>query len=285
MATTIDNARTIVREAGRNATDTNVYSNSEVDRAIQSACNEFVRRTNCSDTSGTLTLTADTSEVDVSSLTTFNPDQVYRIEIAYVDQGTWAQDSTYAVNDVVKGDGSPDSYFYRCIEAHTDSSGDKEPPNTTYWTQVAWKGGWKAEHVDYSDVAYELNRDFDSIDADVSVIQKLHEGRPKMVGFKDDSTAYVYPVPRAAWTMRVFYRKPFIAWDAGGMTTDSLNIDDSYILPVLRCGAVAELHASEPENVGFVQQKRAIFEAHVRRIAGDVGRSGNVTFADQCEYI
>ena len=48
-----------------------------------------------------------------------------------------ATHGTYNVGDIVKGDGSPDSYFYKCILQHTAAAGN-EPPNNTYWNRSVW---------------------------------------------------------------------------------------------------------------------------------------------------
>jgi len=44
----------------------------------------------------------------------------------------WVQDATYAVGDLVENANGSGSY-YRCTVAHTDDTGDKEPPNASYW--------------------------------------------------------------------------------------------------------------------------------------------------------
>jgi len=51
----------------------------------------------------------------------------------YLDSPVWDVDfGTYTVGTKVRGDGSPDSYFYICNAEHTSTAG-REPPNLSYW--------------------------------------------------------------------------------------------------------------------------------------------------------
>ena len=50
---------------------------------------------------------------------------------------TWLVTTDYVIDDEVIGDGSPNSYHYKCILANGPGGvGAKEPPNSTYWTRI-----------------------------------------------------------------------------------------------------------------------------------------------------
>lgn len=56
------------------------------------------------------------------------------------DRGVWAVDTVYALNDYVRGDGTPDDGYYRCVAAHTATAG-REPGSlaaSTYDSVAYW---------------------------------------------------------------------------------------------------------------------------------------------------
>jgi len=51
----------------------------------------------------------------------------------------WSALTDYVADDLVQGDGSPDSRVYKCILANGPGGvGAQEPPNATYWTRVTY---------------------------------------------------------------------------------------------------------------------------------------------------
>lgn len=51
--------------------------------------------------------------------------------------GTWTVSTAYVIGNIVQGDGTPDSYFYICLQDHTSAAGN-EPPSDggTHWNRV-----------------------------------------------------------------------------------------------------------------------------------------------------
>jgi len=50
---------------------------------------------------------------------------------SFSDIDDWVQDGTYAVGALVENGATT---YFKCILEHTDDTGDKEPPNATYWS-------------------------------------------------------------------------------------------------------------------------------------------------------
>jgi hypothetical protein len=56
-----------------------------------------------------------------------------------IPRGTWSASNNYAVNNLVQGDGNPNSLFYIALAASGPSAGGaQEPPNTAYWVETKW---------------------------------------------------------------------------------------------------------------------------------------------------
>ena len=233
--------------------DSSTYSDSRIDRAVQMVFNRAILRVpRLTQASATATVAADNPEVDISGFQSFRRERFLGAEIAYSDQGTWTVSTAYTKNQLVTGDGSPDSLFYRCTADHTSSAND-EPGNTgdwqSYWQQVAWKGGWQLSKVAYHTIALRLNGEpqIERVQYDSNSISFVNTARSEKIGFKDNDTAYLYPVPDSAYTLRVFYTEPLLlkngagavqSWTIGGVTegTYSPNIDDEYIDPLITHG-------------------------------------------------
>jgi len=53
------------------------------------------------------------------------------------DAATWLATTDYVVDDNVIGDGTPNSFQYKCILNNGPAGvGAKEPPDSTYWVRV-----------------------------------------------------------------------------------------------------------------------------------------------------
>ena len=81
---TISEARDFVRQFARNAGDSSIYSDADVDRAVMAAGDYFVQQTQATRTSGTVSLSTSTASFSLSSLTDFRPERVLRAHIAGV---------------------------------------------------------------------------------------------------------------------------------------------------------------------------------------------------------
>jgi hypothetical protein len=49
-------------------------------------------------------------------------------------KGVWNSLTSYVINDLVVGDGSPDAKYYICTADHINH----EPPNSSYWIETIW---------------------------------------------------------------------------------------------------------------------------------------------------
>ena len=196
--------------------DKETYSDARIDRAAQMVLGRAILRVpRLTHTSATATVTASKPEVDISAFQSFRRERYLSSEVAYVDQGTWTTSTAYALNELVTGDGTPDALFYRCTTAHT-SGASTQPGDTgdwqSYWQKVAWKGGWQLSKVTYSTIAMKLNGEpqIERVQYDAGTLSSVSTATPEKIGFKDDDTVYLYPVPDSAYTLRVFYTEPLL---------------------------------------------------------------------------
>ena len=257
----------------------NTFDALTIDRALLMAGNEFVRRTRCTTTQDTVTVTDNDPEVDLSPLADFRPERMTRIEIAYNDRGTWATSTAYSVNDLVQGDGSPDTLLYRCVSAHT-SDGTNEPPNDTYWAQVQWKRGPEVSVSDYDSIADMLSgRSYVALPS----IAVTTPGQPRSIGFLTSGTAYVYPVPDAAYILSVIYYQPFTDWQLGTEMAVTLNIPDEYINPVLFYGAPALLESPDP-TISRSSARFQQFEIEIDKLSGAIGNYSSGYWKNPIDY-
>lgn len=284
----LDEATTIVTKAIRNYNSTD-YPNVDIYRAILSVGNAFVQDTRCVLSDGSITLSADVAAYDFSSITDMRPEDVEWVELAYVDQGTWATATSYVVNDLVKGDGSPDALLYVCTEDHTSGAGNE--PGTSggeaVWTQVNSKLGWGVDLVDTLESGVSL-RSFNTRNQwpyNTADPQQYQSG-PNAVSFRTLTECVVSPVPDARWTLRFYYYAPFTDFDPDSVTpaTQSLNIPERYIRPMLRYGVAAEVMRPTPENMALIGMYEAKYNEHVMRTAGQVTRSPQQIIKDPGVY-
>jgi hypothetical protein len=245
----LSEARSTVLSALR--PDSSTYSNTDVDRAIRAAGSRFARDTRCCQATGTVTLTANSPEVSISSITYLRPERAIWFEIGHSDQGTWATSTAYSKNDLVQGDGDPDSKFYVCTTGHT-SSASNEPPNADNWSEVNWKRGWEVRVIGYSDLA-QIKRDqesygFSRSGAFESGFPSDSADRPRVIGFLNATTAYLHPTPDIAYPLVIQYWQPFTTWTLGTTDATTLNIPDEYVEPVMWYGASALLEFPDPKG-------------------------------------
>lgn len=279
---TLANARTIVRSAGKIA-DTSVYDNECVDDGIQAAGDEYARKTRAiRAVDETLSLTSAISQLSLSGITNFNPERLTRVEITYPDMGVWAVGSAYAVNDMVIGDGDPDAYYYRVTGSHT-SAASAEPPNTLYWTKLQWKSGFDVTHTDYDRVAAFLNER----GADPSVyssVDSVDTGRPRYCGFRDDTTAFFWPVPNANYGVRLTFWQNFTRLSTGGSGTETLNIPTEDLYAVLWWGALHYITFRDP-RMSWNEQAKSRWDAFLSHRMGTVGIDSGVFVKNEAQYI
>lgn len=270
MALTIQDSRNIVNTVivGK---DQENFTSVQLDHAIQAALNEAVAfcpgLTRTMDES--LSCSADVAQLDLDTITGFDPMKVLRAEVAYPDKGTIESSGTYAELDLVQG---TDNLYYVSKVYHTSSSSTL-PPNNTYWSRVSWKGGFELEILDYDYVASQLN---DSVDGEYNVYEKVESdsGRPKYLGWKTSTACILYPVPQTTWGVRLFFDEPSTDWTPGasGTTTAlSLNIPETHLYPILWWGAPAYLQYSSGFGQQYAQQMRQKFEQHLIATRGRVG--------------
>jgi hypothetical protein len=87
---TLTTARAMVRQFARNAGDSSMYSDTDVDRAIRFVCQRFVRFTRCVKATSTITLTASSSAASFAAEENFRPERLLRVwfTLAGVVKGT-----------------------------------------------------------------------------------------------------------------------------------------------------------------------------------------------------
>lgn len=244
-----------------------------MDNAIKLVCHEILRVCDCARTTSTKVLTANNPLVSLS-ITDFRVDKLVRMWTGYADQGEWDNVTNYAVNDMVQGDGNPDALFYRCKVAHgpgvaAPHDAAAEPPNSTYWEQVSWGGGFNVELKDINYVSKRLD-------------EYVETGRPECIAFINNTTGYVWPVPDLAYTLNLLWKSPLESWTSGEASV-TINIPDEYVHPAIWFGAVAALKHSDANvrNDSFPWQR---FQEFLQNIAGSSGFETNVLMRDEADY-
>lgn len=252
----LEEARLVVRDSALQASE-ETYSDARVDRAIRAALTDFIQQTRCTVITGTVALTGSVAAFTATTLANFRPERVIRAQARYIDRGVWGTGASYVYNDLVQGDGNPDSVFYVCTLAHTSSTSN-EPPNGAYWKNVAANFGNPVDVVDLNTV--------------VSNLEGTTAGPPQMMAFEGTASGYVAPMPDSNRILWVQYYSPLIAWEPGTSSANTiiLNIPQEYIDDALWYGAAAYLESSDPlsrmQSVGY-----GLFREHIRRVRGEVG--------------
>ena len=263
---TLEEARDVVRNAAR--TSANASDDTRVDYAIRYVLQDLLRHAKVTGTVGTVAITGSSAVSDYSGLTLFNASRLRRVGIANVDTGTWGTGNSYAVDALTQGDGSPDSMYYVCTSAHTSTS-TTEPPNTSYWSPVAWPQEYKCERADYSEVAARLNSESGGSD------------RPRIVAVRpDDETQnfYWWPVSPTDKIANVYYDEELTSWSPGTTNPESivLNIPKEYIDGALWSGAAAVLMERDPKRRSGIDSWQRYVEFR-DSVAGEVGRDTGMT--------
>ena len=284
---TLTDVRAIVRSSLH--VGVQAYSDTEVDRAVKAAFNQAIRETSITRTSGTVTLTAESATVDVSSLTLFRPERIVRAQITYSDQGTWTTSTSYAVNDYVVGDGTPDAKNYRAHTAHTSAAAN-EPGSggTDVWTQVNWLGGFEIELVDYSNMAWLLDGQAEpraSQKATVETGPGTESGRPNRMAFKDSDTAYCWPVPDIAYPLEIQYQQALETWTDGasGASVTFASIEDEFVHELAYWGPIVFLSYSDTQSAHWKRAKSE-WQNLLDRLRGHVNYNPGVLQKTPSDY-
>lgn len=288
----LSDAIDIVKQTALNAATDDTFPKREIINAIRFVGEEFCRETAVVRKSGTVDTTADTSLVSAASLTAadggtgpytdFRPERLIRAEIQYDDQGTWTVSTAYTKNQLVQGDGSPDSKYYVCKLAHTSSAND-EPGGSgdwsQYWRRVQWERSDSLNVVDFKTMIDRL----ESVQLDHEWVNPpLTSAEPVEVAFDyGTQNAYLWPVPDTVYTLRLTYRSAFTDVTTGDPT---LNIPDEYIMGVLWWGVPAALQHTAPEN-GYANDAWAKYRQFVREVKGDVGFESRSLYTREDEVL
>lgn len=256
------------------------FSPTDIDYAIQAALNELDLDSYFSLVyTDTVTLTVHNPEVTISGMLPsgvsdvitegIRPERVIRVELAYTDEGTWASATSYQVNDLVKGDGDPDSYFYVCTTANT-SDADNQPGTdggSAYWSRVMWKHGDLLTMVNRDTVARWLG---DSPIAQpylpvnfIAITNIAESGKPTHCAFLTQDTLLVWPPPDDTYKLRMLLQYPLTEWEPGQSGTLEVAVPNNILLPAIdgMCYWLDPLH---PQSGLW----RLRFDVHIKKAAG-----------------
>jgi hypothetical protein len=138
VATTLTTARALVRQFARNAGESSMYSDADVDRAIQAIGDDWIHHTRCTRTLSDLSLTADDSDLpSLSSLATagFLPEQIVRVYIASEGDLSVVPHETLLYEQEV----NPRTDTPEWLAFTTATAGEVYPtPDTAYTLKVLW---------------------------------------------------------------------------------------------------------------------------------------------------
>ena len=270
--------RVLARVQRANAT----FDVVDVDYAIQTALNELDLDSYFSLVyTDTVTMTVNNPEVTISALLPsgvsnvdtagIRPERVIRIELAYTDRGTWSDAGvSYAVNDIVKGDGDPDSFYYVCDTANTSSSSNQpgESGGSIYWSRRQWQHGNVLNLVNRDTIARWLG-DSPTVSPYlpsnfISVVNlNISPSEPTHCGFLTQDTLLVYPPPDIAYKLRMLIQYPLTEWEAGQSADVEVAVPNNILLPAIdgMCYWLDPLH---PQASNWRQR----FDMHIRKAAG-----------------
>lgn len=267
------------------------FGNTRLDEALQISLGELSRRAHVSRNSITTALAAGTWQSDLSAdsdFDDFRPEHCKRLSVVLNNRATWSGSSvSYAVDDMVQGDGSPDSLWYRCTTAHVSGAGN-EPGSSggnTYWTQTTSDVLGIVAHVTEAYVD-ALHTGFGRIDNryqhcfDYPTWQAITQAgtawlyRPCFACFPSATTIKYWPMTDRAYTLKAQYWQPFTNWTAGagGSTSATvLNIPPQYARPAIYSGAAAYLIHNDPG-----ERKRSEEMANFERLLREIKGSFNI---------
>lgn len=245
------------------------FADADYDRAARDCLHYMVSQgLDVMRSTATVTLTANDPHVDLTAPVAagFRAERFIMAEIGYVDEGTWASAATYDINDLVQGDGNPDSYLWVCTQAHT-ASASNEPGSSggaAYWTRVDNRLGTRLRYRAYNETVnprgrrYPLVRHadgwyyYDDYQSDPNVAGGLTSDRPQLIGFRTPTDAYVWPTPERSFPLNLVWRSVVPAWEYGaGGTVASIEfyLPDEYTNALFHHGIPAKLmHPQQPDQ-------------------------------------
>lgn len=274
------------------------FTPTEVDYAIQLALQELDLDAYFSLVyTSAAAMTANNPEVSISALlpdvatavnTGIRPERVQRAELAFTDRGAWSASSvSYAVNDLVTGDGNPDSYFYECVEAHTSSSSNQpgESGGSTYWVRRQWKHGDLIDLTNRDSVARLLGdrpifRPYLPLDFVFAPDPAASPGKPRIGAFLTQDIFLVWPAPDAAYKVRFLVQYPVTEWEPGENSAVTIAVPDNILIPAIdgMCYYLDDTH----KLATFWKQK---FEQHVAKAMGMTIVDAGTPTRDRTAYL
>lgn len=270
----------------------NDFADADYDRAARDCLNYMVARgLDVMRSTATVTVSANNPQLDLTAPIAlgFRAERFIMAEVGYVDEGTWATGTSYDINDLVQGDGDPDSFLYVCTEAHTSSSSN-EPGGTggaAFWTRVDNRRGTRLRYRAYSDVVNPRGRRhplvkradgwyyyaYDDYQNDAGVAGGLTGDRPSMISFRTATDAYVSPTPERDFPVNLVWRSTVPAWEYGGTgTVEDIEfyLPDEYTTGLFRHGIPAALLGPESDIRGDDAMWR-LFENDVELLLSHAG--------------
>lgn len=262
------------------------FDDEAVDYAIQAALHEMSLTAYFSTSvTDAVTFEANNPELDVSTLN-LRPESIIRAELAFTDRGTWASGTSYNVNDLVQGDGNPDSKFYVCSTANTAAAGNE--PGTSggdsFWTARIWQRGDKIRLLDRETIGRIMGdraylRPFVPDDYWFAQGPDDATGMPCVGGFWTVDLFYAYPVPDAAYKMVFLIRQPVDEWMAGTANATTIDVPNKVLLPAIE-GMAWYLDPNHEKAPMW----RQLFDRHIARVDGSTLVDGQEFFKDPCAY-
>ena len=257
------------------------FTPTDIDYAIQTALNELDLDSYFSLVyTDTAQMTTNNPQVNiagllpegVSNVTTegIRPERVIRVELAFNDEGEWTSGTSYALNDLVQGDGTPDTYFYYCIAANTASA--LNTPGTTggqtYWQRTLWQHGPVLALTNRDTVGRLLGDSpiplpYLPLNYLVATNANMAPGVPTTCAFLTQDTLIVYPPPMQDYLIRMLIQYPLTEWEAGQSADIDIAVPNNILLPSID-GICYWLDAMHPDRDLWRQR----FDLHKRKVMG-----------------
>lgn len=246
------------------------------DIALQSALHRMQLSAHyATKTLATVPMTQGDPEVSVSSIANsgddLRPEDVVRVELAYSDQGAWADSTAYVKRDLVKDNNK----FYVCTVAHTSATATNKPSvtNNAVWERRMHKRGDRIDVLDHDSIMRMLG---DTLEYNYHVVYEYllnnedgdTSGQPRAGGWRDEYTFVTYPPPDQAYLISFMVKRPVTDWEPGVKTADNIYIDvpKKILLPMIDFGALYYADTSRSDHAFLLTE----FERHVDRVRGTI---------------
>ena len=292
----VSEARAHVRQFARNALDSTLYSESDIDRAIMLVGTRFVRKTKCLPVLDSKTLIADSAVLDLSSIVGFRPELLLAMYLSTVGTPLKVVDYTELLTHSIEdaSTGTPTEVAFERLNVSTSvftvtianpavmTSATVDFPSLTpveFTTTGTLPTGLVVDTVYwlYRTAASTYNLYDTLVNATAAgatgrVITTVSQSGVHTAMVAPLSTAdtqisvILWPTPGTALIAKIRWLQPFTSWSPGSAGAVAiLNLPNDTMYELLSYGATAALQHNETQHLfaGEAWKKYLDYEAEM----------------------